>query len=161
MQKSTQQKPQIKLIGITAQTSNKAELDPTTAKIGLTMSKYFLVFESIPHRSNPGVTFCAYTQYETDYKGGYTYFIGEEVDSFDDLPAGLETLTIPSQTYAKFTTNPGTMPLVVIDAWQKIWQMDSSDFGGNRGYLTDFELYDERALNPLVAVVDIYIGVTK
>ena len=33
------------------------------------------------------------------------------------------TLTIPVQTYAKFTSDPDQMPKVVIDMWQKygIW----------------------------------------
>jgi predicted transcriptional regulator YdeE len=50
------------------------------------------------------------------------------------------------------------MPEVVIDAWQKIWKMTSDDFDGDRAYIADFEVYDQRASNPDNASLDIYIG---
>ena len=40
----------------------------------------------------------------------------------------------------------------------KIWKMTSKDFGGERSYLTDFEVYDERAVDLTNTIVDIYIG---
>ena len=39
--------------------------------------------------------------------------------------------------------------------------MTPEDFGANRAYISDFELYDERALNPQSAILDIYIGIGK
>ena len=51
------------------------------------------------------------------------------------------------------------MSEVVINAWQKIWNMSVSDFGGKRAYLADFELYDHRAGDPANAIVDIHIGI--
>ena len=60
--------------------------------------------------------------------------------------------------YQKFTTKTGPFPDVLIDAWEKIWKMDSLDFGGRRKYIADFEIYDERAVDPESAAVDIYIG---
>ena len=61
----------------------------------------------------------------------------------------------------KFTTNPGSMPNVVIQAWQDIWKMSSSDFSGERSYIADFEIYDEKDSDSKNAVVDIYIGLNK
>jgi predicted transcriptional regulator YdeE len=37
--------------------------------------------------------------------------------------------------------------------------MTNSDFGGQRQYHTDFEIYDSRASDPANAVIDIYIGI--
>jgi predicted transcriptional regulator YdeE len=37
--------------------------------------------------------------------------------------------------------------------------MDSVDFGGRRKYIADFEVYDDRAVDPENAAVDIYIGI--
>ena len=93
--------------------------------------------------------------------GTYTYFVGEQVSSISDtdLPDNLTTLTIPAQTYVKFTTEPGAMPFVVIQAWQKIWGMKQTDLGGVRRFHADFEVYDERAMNPKAAALDIYIGI--
>ena len=70
-----------------------------------------------------------------------------------------ETITIPSSTYMKFTTEPGAMPEVVINAWQDIWKMDNLDFEGKRKYIADFEIYDDRAVDPANSIVDIYIGI--
>ena len=153
----------IKLVGITARTNNANEMDPAKAKIGQVISKYFGegIADQIPNRSNPGVTYAVYTEYENEHHGEYTYFFGEAVDHFDDLPESLSTLLIPASSYTKFTTGSGPMPNVVIDAWQAIWQMTSDDFGGNRCYGADFEVYDARAADPQNAILDIFIGITQ
>jgi len=69
----------------------------------------------ISHRIEPNTTYCVYTDYESDFNGDYTYFIGEKVSSFDNLPEGFVALTIPAQNYVKFTNGPGPMPHVCID----------------------------------------------
>lgn len=58
-----------------------------------------------------------------------------------------------------FTSNPGPMPAVCIDLWQKIWTLNPAQLGGERQYLADFELYDKRASDPQNTVLDIYIGI--
>jgi predicted transcriptional regulator YdeE len=152
---------EMKLIGITARTNNANEINPTLAKISPTVQKYFFggLPSQIPNRLKPQTTYCAFTDYESDTTGDYTYFIGEEVSSFEDVPEGFQTLTIPPQAYAKFTTEAGPMPDVVIGAWQKIWQMTPQDLGGSRGFRTDFEIYDERAADPQNVTFDLYIGI--
>jgi len=152
--------PQIKLVGISSRTNNMSEMNPMTAKILPTLQRYGQekIASHIPHKKNEGVTFCAYTQYESDYLGDYTYFVGEEVTSFENVPDTLDQLTIPIQVYAKFTSEPGIMPAVCIHMWQKIWQ-EPEILGGKRTYHTDFEVYDKRALDPTQAVLDIYVGI--
>ena len=51
------------------------------------------------------------------------------------------------------------MPNVVIEAWQKIWQMTEQDFGKPRRFSADFEVYDEQASDPQNATLDVYIGI--
>jgi len=152
--------PEIKLVGITVRTNNKAEFDSVTAKIGPTVQYYFQqqVADKIPQRKNPGTTFCAYTNWESDHRGDYTFYIGEEVSAIDEIPEGLESHIIPSQTSIKFTTEPGPMPDVVHNAWQEIWKMSPEALGVKRYYLTLFEVYDERANDHQNAVLDLYIG---
>jgi predicted transcriptional regulator YdeE len=125
------------------------------------VQRYFhgALFEKIPRRLKPGTTFCAHTDYETDYRGAYTYFIGEEVSLLDTLPEGFEILVIPKQDYAKFTTTPAPMPDVLVNAWQEIWKMTPRQLGGKRCYQTDFEIYDERASDHHNIVLDLYIGI--
>ncbi len=161
MDKTHIQLKQIKLVGITARTSNAKEMNPETAKIGSTIGRYFEnnLGAKIPNRVKPGTTYCVYTDYETDENGEYTYFVGEEVESFGSLDPMFETRTIPAQQYAKFNVGPGTMPDVCINAWMTIWKMKSEDFGGKRTYIADFEIYDERASDPTNTILDIYVGI--
>lgn len=153
--------PEIKLIGICIRTNNKAEIDPNTGKIFGCVQRYFhqAIHEKIPHRKKPGTTLCVYTDYESDHNGDYTYFIGEEVDSFEGCPADLITHIIPEQHYTKFTNGPAPMPEVVREPWIKIWQMRDEELGGKRQYIADFEVYDERAADHENIILDIFIGI--
>ena len=160
MKKELLQKSEIKLVGLTARTNNSNEMNPLAAKIGALASSYWSqnVAGQIANRKSPGVTLSVYTEYEGDEHGDYTYFIGEEVSSFDNTPSGLQELIIPAAKYQKFTTPEGAMPAVDA-AWQQIWKMSPDDFGGRRAYRADFELYDQRANNPASTSLDIYIGI--
>lgn len=155
--------PEIKLVGITCRTNNQHifEADPATNKIAATVQKYFYqqCGDKIKGRKKPGTTYCVYTNYESDCTGDYTYFIGEAVSAFEDIPEGFETLIIPAQSYAKFTNPPGPMPAVCVDMWQNIWKMTATDLGGERAYLADFEVYDERSQDHQNMILDIYIGI--
>ncbi|MBA8666789.1 GyrI-like domain-containing protein [Holosporaceae bacterium 'Namur'] len=152
---------EIKLTGIKVRTSNKAEFNSSTAKIGATIEHYSKnqIADKIADRKNPGTTICLYAEYESDMDGEYSYFIGEEVTSYDNISKGLDIYTIPAQTYVKFTTQSGAMPNVVINAWQQIWQMSGADLGGIRNYHADFEIYDARSKDPNNTIVDVYIGI--
>lgn len=162
MKQETTELPEIKLVGKCVRTNNEQEIDKIKGKIFPCIRDYFHggVAERIPNRKKPGTTFCAYTDYESDHTGWYTYFIGEEVSSFNTpLPEGYHQLTIPKQKYAKFTTGPDPMPDVVVKAWNAIWSMSPKQLGGERSYKTDFEIYDERSADHQKIVMDLYIGI--
>lgn len=161
MKKELSNKSEIKLVGLKARTNNKSEMNPQTAKIGELAGRFWgqNIANQIPNRKNPGVTLSVYTEYDSDEHGDYTYFIGEEVNSFENIPPEFQKLTIPAARYQKFTTSMGKIPEVVINAWQEIWKMSADDFGGNRAYIADFELYDQRAIDPNNMSLDIYIGI--
>jgi predicted transcriptional regulator YdeE len=163
LKKELMQLPAMQLMGIRVRTSNADEFNPETAKIPTTIQKYITeaVYDKIPNRKTPGKTYCVYTEYENDHTGQYTYFIGEEVELSADIPAGLNTITVPAQVYAKFTTESGAMPNVCISGWMQIWKMTTEDLGGERNYIADFEIYDERALDPANTVLDIFIGLKQ
>lgn len=161
MHKEIVQSEEIRLLGIQVRTNNKQEYNKLDGKIFPLVQRYFheSLADLITQRKKPGTTFCAYTEYESDYQGDYTYFIGEEVTQFESvLPEGFKSLVIPAQRYARFTTGPAPMPDVLANAWQQIWTMDSTTLGGQRRYHTDFEIYDERASDHQNIVMDIYIG---
>ena len=165
MQKTMTILTELKLVGITTRTNNAQifEGDPSNNKIAAIVQKYFHsgLAAKINDKKNPGTTFCVYTDYESDMNGDFTYFIGEEVTSFQELDKEFETLTIPVQNYAKFTNQPGPMPAVCVDMWKNIWKMNASDFGGERAYIADFEVYDERSGDHNNVILDIYIGIKK
>jgi len=150
---------ELKLVGIATRTSNKAESNPETAKIPSTLQQYFSndAVKIIENLVDPAVTYCIYTNYESDFNGEYYYFVGMEVTSFESVAEGLSTLIIPKQTYQKFTVGPGAMPEVCINAWQKIWGGEC--LIGDREYLADFEIYDHRAIDSQNTILDIYIGI--
>ena len=156
MKKELANKAEIKVIGLTARTNNKNEMNPQLAKIGELAGRFWSqnIASRIPNRKNPGVTLSVYTDYDSNEQGDYTYFIGEEVDSFENMPSDLQKLTIPAAKYQKFTTPSGKMPEVVINAWQEIWKMTANDFGGKRAYQADFEIHTSACIS-----VDIYIGI--
>lgn len=150
------------LMGITVRTNLKNEMNPETAKIGIIAASYWQqnIANEFKARKSPGVTFSVYTDYESDEYGDYTYFIGEEVESLENQNLSkFNQLTIPSSRYQKFTAGPGKMPFVVIEAWQKIWKMTPDELGGKRKYISDFEIYDQRAADPLNTTLDVYIGI--
>jgi len=150
------------LIGLTVRTHNKNETNPETSKIGAIAGSYWgnQIANGFKDRVNPGVTYAVYTEFESDETGEYTYFIGEEIKSPDKQDQSKFTpLVIPAGAYQKFTTEPGKMPDIVIASWQKILQMRQEELGGQRKYLADFEIYDQRASNPNNSVIDIYIGI--
>lgn len=161
MKKAIIQLPEIKLVGISTRTNNASEINPDTAKIGLMIQRFFSkkAQEKIIHRKHPGRIFSVYTNYENDLHGDYTYFIGEEVTSLNDINNELVALTIPADTYVKFTSDPGMMPEIIIEMWQNIWKMSPQELGGERAYVADFEIFSDQSFNQDNATADIYIGI--
>lgn len=148
------------LVGLTVRTNNNDEFNPEKSKIGPLFWSYLenQTASQFKNRTAPGVTYAVYLEFENDETGDYTYFVGEEVSSLDgqDLTK-FKSIILKPGIYNKFTTNPGKMPEVVVNAWIEILQM--SDLKAKRSYLTDFEVYDQRIGNPDGAVMDICIGV--
>jgi len=56
------------LFGLTVRTNKKQEINPSTAKIGKLVERYHQEqhAQHLMHRKSPGVTYCAYTDYERD-----------------------------------------------------------------------------------------------
>jgi predicted transcriptional regulator YdeE len=164
MQKIKISLPALHLVGLSCRTSLQHEVTPSSAKIPVMLQQYFgnQSSEKIPHRLAPHTTYCVYTDYESDYTGEYTYFVGEKVSSFEDVPEGFSSLTIPAQHYVKMTVGPGKMPQICIESWQEqVWALSPEELRGERAYLADFEVYDERAADPKNTILDIYVGIKQ
>jgi predicted transcriptional regulator YdeE len=100
-----------------------------------------------------------YTDYESDHSGEYTYLLGARVTSDSDVPAGMVERKIPAGKYAVFTSERGPAPKVVPALWMRINSLPQNAAGADRVYRADFEIYDERAMDPQNLQMDVYVGI--
>ena len=147
--------PGFSFIGIAARTTNAKEMSGE----GVIADQWERVMaggiiEQIPNRADTSVI-AMYTDYESDANGEYTFLIGANVTSIDSIPEGIVAKQVPSARYAIFTSESGPVWKVVPETWQMIWSTTASEMGGERAFLADFEIYDERAADPQNAVVDV------
>jgi predicted transcriptional regulator YdeE len=116
------------------------ELRTTNEECSLAMpvhkEKFFKenIISKIPNKIN-GNILALYTDYEGDYTKPYSWILGCEVSSLDQVPEGLVGKIIPKSKYAVYTTQGG-FPQGLIAVWQNIWQS-----GLPRLYSSDFEVY--------------------
>ena len=153
------EQPGFLFIGVAARTTNAKEMSGE----GVIADQWERVMaggiiEQIPNRTDNGVI-AMYTDYESDANGEYTFLIGARVTSIDSIPEGMIAKDIPDARYAVFTSGKGPVWKVVPETWQKIWSTPASDMGGERAFLADFEIYDERSADPQNAVVEVWVGV--
>ncbi|WP_462350516.1 effector binding domain-containing protein [Fusobacterium varium] len=77
--------------------------------------------------------YAVYSEYESDYKGDYTLFIGvDKIDSHKEI-------IIEEENYKIFSVDTSS-PYGIIMAWQKIWEMEEQGLL-NRAYTVDYEKY--------------------
>lgn len=143
-------------LGTSAITSNQAEMTGEGCIPGLWANFYQeQILDMIPNKKNSTIL-ALYTQYESDETGPYTFAIGTEVTEKQTIPDKLEDFEVPESDYIVFTTRKGPVQEVVVEAWQEIWEWSKTN---ERAFQTDFELYDERAIDPTCGQVDIYISI--
>ena len=141
-----------KIIGIQLRTTN--ENFQCMQDIPQLWQKFFAenIQAKIPNKINDNLL-AVYNEYESDYTKPYSYLIGCEVSSLDNLPEGMIAIDIPAAQYAVFTAK-GKLPDAIGATWHEIWNTDL-----NRTYLTDFEIYNEKSANPENGEVEIFISI--
>jgi predicted transcriptional regulator YdeE len=85
--------------------------------------------------------------------------LGAKVTSDAKIPFGMVATKIPSGKFAVFTTETGPAVKIVPAMWVKINSLPKSAVGGDRVYQSDFEVYDQRAIDPQNSQVDVYVGI--
>jgi predicted transcriptional regulator YdeE len=112
--------------------------------------------DRIPDKAGSNL-YAVYSQYASDHNGEYTFMVGSPAKAQAAVPSGMVLKTVAPGKYAVITTQKGPFPKVIPEAWLEIFKVE--DEGKlNRSYQTDFELYDERALDPQNGQIDIYVG---
>jgi predicted transcriptional regulator YdeE len=144
--------PGKRLAGVSARTTNAIEISGKGCIQGL-WNIYF-ASEHLP--APEAVRYGCYTDYTDGITGEYTILVGHEVSPNESVPEGLDDILLPPATYAVFTSRKGPMAEVVGEAWGAVWAWEKQS---DRTFTGDFELYDERSLNPESVQVDIYIAV--
>ena len=151
--------PEFRVVGIETRTSNSHEM-AGTGRIAQLWGRFFQenVASRIPDKLDDTIL-AVYTDYAGDHNGEYTLVIGARVNAGAQPPTGMTARTVPASRYAVFTSEKGPVEKVVPAAWRKIWSTAKNTLGGDRAYIADFEVYDERAADPREAQVDIYVGI--
>jgi len=142
-----------KVIGISVRTTN--ENGQVAKDIPLLWEKMVNedILNSIPNRID-NTLYSIYTDYEKDHTKPYTTVLGCQVENLDNIPDGMVGYSFDGGEYLKFTIKGDVSKDLVINEWMKIWEMDL-----DRVFTADFEVYGEKAQNPLDAEVDILIAV--
>lgn len=149
------------VVGIEARTNNAAERGPN-GLISKQWEKFMKenLLEKIPNKADHSVI-AGYTDYESDKNGDYNFFLGAKVTSASEAPEGMVIKQVPAGNFKIFTSEKGPVWEVVLNMWIKIWNLPASEVGSdsNRTYKFDYEVYDQRAIDPKNSVVDVYLGI--
>ncbi|MGP4789925.1 GyrI-like domain-containing protein [Psychrobacter sp. 1Y11] len=163
--------------GISARTTNLAETEYETAKLGRLWQKFYQ--NHVSHLSEGEDIYGVYHNYESeDLVGAFDVVASWKVES--EQAAGQDdsednnvlspenilsaahgsdviTMTIPAGKYLVFTEE-GRMPNTVMNAWEKAWEyFHNPDCEHTRTYNVDFEHYIGGNLE--FGQVDLYIGI--
>jgi CubicO group peptidase (beta-lactamase class C family)/predicted transcriptional regulator YdeE len=147
------------VVGISARTANAREMTPQGV-IGPMWGRLFQegILQKIPNKADPRIV-AVYTDYASDHNGEYTYVLGARVTSDANVPEGMVARKVPPGKYAMFTSEKGLAPQVVPALWMKINSLPQGAVGADRVYGADFEIYDERAIDPQNLQMDVYVGI--
>lgn len=146
----------LKVVGISTRTNN---LDGNAVNELGKLWEYFIknnIVDKIPHKVNNDI-YAIYTDYESDYRGEYTYLIGCEVRFIDNIPPDFEGRVFKRQQEKHYIAK-GELPHAVADTWKDIW---STNGQLNRLYDYDYERYSEKSHRGADSIVDIYVGVKE
>jgi predicted transcriptional regulator YdeE len=111
----------------------------------------------IPDRADSALI-VVYSGYASDEKGDFNYLLGARVSSIDHLRAGMTYKKLVPGPYAVFITDQGPLVDVLQAEWRKIWAMSPEQLGGQRAFLTDYEVYDQRSADQSHAQIEIHVG---
>jgi len=124
------------IVGLSIRTNNNEAADTIPALWGQFFGEG--VGSTIASKASDDV-YAVYTDFENegvDNTGQYTFLIGVEVSSTDELIEGLTAANIPCGNFHRFDV-PENKPEQVFPTWMQIWP--NQDIG--KTFLCDFEKY--------------------
>ena len=141
------------LIGISIQTTN--ENGQAAKEIAELWGKFMAenILEKVPNKIDNTI-YSLYTDYEGDHTQPYTAILGCKVHDLSNIPENMVGKYFEGGNYIKTTAKGDLMKGLVLNKWLEIWEMDI-----DRAYTADFEVFGEKAQNPLDAEVDFLIAI--
>jgi predicted transcriptional regulator YdeE len=149
------------VVGISARTSNAQEISGN-GEIAQLWNRFRdeNVLVRIVNRADARVV-AVYSDYESDKNGRYTYTLGAKVTSTKDIAPGMVVQKIDAGNYAMLTSQGQAVSQMVVGLWKRVWSLEDAH-ELRRTYKTDFDVYYEgSAKDPLIAHVNVYVGVRK
>ncbi|PKG34701.1 GyrI-like domain-containing protein [Psychrobacter sp. Sarcosine-3u-12] len=143
--------------GISARTTNNAEISHDTAKLGRLWQKFYQ--NHMKSLSKGEDIYGVFHNYESDdLVGAFDVVASWKADGDDTTNASdVVTVNIPAGKYLVFSEK-GNMPNTVMNAWEKAWEyFNNPSFEHTRTYKVDFEHYIGGNLE--YGQVDLYIGI--
>jgi len=141
------------VIGIVVRTTN--ENGQSAKDIGELWGRFMSegIVEKIPNKIDATVL-SIYNNYQGDHSQPYDTILGCKVSSLENIPEGMIGHSFDGGTYVKFVSKGDLTKGVVYETWADIWNNNL-----DRTYIADFEMYGDRAQNPVNAEVDVFVGI--
>jgi predicted transcriptional regulator YdeE len=142
-----------KVIGIAVRTTNE---NGQAAKDIAGLWDRFMsenVLAAIPNKIDTTI-YSLYTDYDGDHTQPYTAILCCRVSDLKTIPGGMVGKSVSGGSYVKLTSRGDLTKGFIVEEWSKIWQMNL-----DRKYTADFEVFSEKAQNPVDAEVDFLIAV--
>jgi len=114
------------------------------------------LFQKIPGRIDEHSTHGVYINW--DLEENFDLLVGSEVETQTSIPHGFEKHTIPPARYMVFTI-PGNTSEKLILGWKYIYGAWFPDGSYEHGGADDFEVFDDRFLDPENPLSEIYISI--
>jgi predicted transcriptional regulator YdeE len=129
------------VLGLATRTTNAAEAEPATARIGKLWQRVFAtgVPGRVPAPADPGRPHAVYTDYESDHHGEYTLVVGAAARGLEP-PPGLVAVSVPAGRYRLFVAE-GPMPAALIETWGRIWAHYDRSSSERRAFGADLEVH--------------------
>ena len=139
------------IIGIELKTTN--DNGAAFQAIPLQWARFFeeAILAKIPNKVSDDI-YGIYTEFQHEGEnnnGTYTFIIGAEVSSIDEMSESFVSTILPKSSYQIFDVAAGH-PEMVGEKWQEIW---GHAFTNKRTFISDFELYKANG------EIEIYIGI--
>lgn len=147
------------MVGITARTDDQKEMSGE-GHIGRLWNRFFIenLSSKIDNKRNENLYGLYYDYKQSGEKLEYSILVGCIVNSKDDIPHGMESVTLPASDYACFSTAGGEMIEETKKLWGKIWSEWIPANPQERTYTGDFEEYDAAQLNSTKGKVKVYLA---